>query len=104
MSALPRVAPAPFLLQVFGAALLLPAVSCTSLKSRLPRAATVPHVGAAIQSVYEKWQQLPAGGSATAAERTQWRASLGGLLGALDHRAPPRTWTGTQSIDGWTVT
>jgi hypothetical protein len=61
-------------------------------------------VGAALDAAHRAWQMLPAGGPAAEAQRTQWRATLGGVLTALENHGSPQTWTGTQSIDGWTVT
>jgi pimeloyl-ACP methyl ester carboxylesterase len=93
---------ANIIVRILTVALLLPAVSCTAVRNSARTAA--PRAGAAFESAYRTWQTLPSAKPAAMAERTAWRVSLGGLLQALENHSPPRTWTGTQSIDGWTVT
>ncbi len=70
--------------RVLMAAALSPLVGCTALPSR----SSSGRVDAALQS----------------AQHSDRGASLGNLLTALNSYAEPRTWTGTQSIQGWTVT
>jgi hypothetical protein len=104
MSPATRTATRRFLLSLCGAALLFPAVSCTSLTYRISRAAK-PGVSAALESVYREWRRMPPENDAyAAAHRTRWRISLDGLLRTLQKHGPPQTWTGTQFMDGWTVT
>ena len=81
----------------------LAAASCASLKSRV--ALRGPQsVAASLQAAHESWQAMPAGRRENDEQRTEWRASLGGLLQSLQQHRAPRTWTGTQSIAGWSVT
>jgi hypothetical protein len=85
------------------AVLTLCAASCSSIKARLEHPLAKP-VDAALRSAKVVWQELPAGGETPAIQRLQWRLALDGVLKTLEREGPPRTWTGTQSIQGWTVT
>lgn len=59
---------------------------------------------AALLFAKDAWQALPAGGEATDAQRTHWRLALDGVLQTLEKTGTPGTWTGTQSIQGWSIT
>lgn len=101
--ALPARPPAPFILLLL-AALLWPAVSCTSPGSRVAPRGDSPHaVGQALEATYAAWQHLPEDHARISPQETRWRAALGGLLTALDRHSSPETWTGSRSIGGWTV-
>ena len=89
-----------FLLRGLTVAALSSAVCCTALKSR-PGAA---RVDSALQSAQQSLEARMAGRDTAAGKRTHCDASLGTLLTALQDHGSPRTWTGTQSIEGWTVT
>ena len=58
----------------------------------------------ALQLAQHSLESKLVGRDTASAKQTFYRASLGTVLAALNDHASPRTWTGTQSIEGWTVT
>lgn len=84
-------------------ALLLPLTGCSSAKRPLPLP-VYNDAGAALAATKAAWELLPKGQEASPGAQLVWRATLRGLLVSLGQHGPPETWTGTQSIDGWTVT
>ena len=96
-------APLRAALRVLVLALAVAGTSCSTLHSRIQHPHAQP-LDAALRSAQTDWQSLPAQGHSSTIERTRWRLDLGGVLLALQHRNRPQTWTGTQSIQGWTIT
>ena len=93
--------PAPvFLVRVLTIAALASSVCCAGFN---PRHGT-GRVDVALQAVQHSPGAKFIGRDTVTARQTHSRATLGTLLTALNDHAPPRTWTATQSIEGWTVT
>ena len=69
-----------------------------------PVHAAAGRVDAALQAVQHAPDARHFGRDSAALRQLRSRGALGTLLTALKGYAPPRTWTGTRSIQGWTVT
>ena len=94
-----------FRLPHFPARVLAVAALCSSAGCALvhPRPAA-GRVDAALQRTQAPPPAKFLGRDTTAGQQAHRRNELGSLLTALNENAPPLTWTGSQSIQGWTVT
>lgn len=97
------VAPLSAALRVFVCSLAVAGTSCSTLHSRILHPHAQP-LDAALRSAQTDWQSLPEQGQPGTLERTRWRLNLSGVLQSLQHRSGPQTWTGTQSMQGWSIT
>ena len=78
---------------------LLPA--CRSLPKTLHAASPVATAATEAEAA---WQALPPRGEESPQQRQAYAAAAGRLLTALASRLPLNSWSGSRTVDGWTLT